>query len=164
MWKVRGKKEWTALMGTDDSKIVEKDRDQRPHKKLEVWKNAMDLAVLIYEVTREFPKEEVYGITSQLRRAAVSVPSNIAEGAARTSAKEFLQFINIAQGSLSEIDTQIELSNRLSYVTDQTYKNLQEKIVIVSKQLYGLRRSVHTRKRYNFIGLLSTCLAPFFIK
>ena len=151
-------------MGTDNGKIVEKDRDQRPHKKLDVWKNAMNLAVRIYEVTRAFPKEEIYGITSQLRRAAVSVPSNIAEGAARTSGKEFLQFINIAQGSLSEIDTQIELSNRLSYVADQTYKNLQEKIVIVSKQLYGRRRSVQTRKRYNFIGLLSTCLTPFLTK
>jgi len=151
-------------MGTDNRKIVEKDRDQRPHKKLAVWKNAMDLAARIYEVTRAFPKEEIYGITSQLRRAAVSVPSNIAEGAARTSGKEFLHFINIAQGSLSEIDTQIELSNRLNFLGDQQYKDLQEKIVVVSKQLYGLGRSVQTRKRYNFIGLLSTCLTPFLTK
>ena len=138
--------------------------DQRPHKKLEVWKNAMDLAVRVYEVTREFPKEEIYGITSQLRRAAVSVPSNIAEGAARTSEKEFLQFINIAQGSLSEIDTQVELSNRLNYVDDQRYKDLQEKIVVVSKQLYGLRRSIQNKKRYNLKGILTACLFPFLTK
>ena len=124
----------------------------------------MNLAVRIYALTGRFPKDEIYGITSQLRRAAVSVPSNIAEGAARTGRKEFLQFINIAQGSLSEIDTQIELSNRLKFLDDQLYNDLQERIVVVSKQLYGLRRSVQTRKRYNFIGLLSTCLTPFLTK
>ena len=134
-------------MGTDNRKIVEKDRDQRPHKKLEVWKNAMNLAVRIYALTGRFPKDEIYGITSQLRRAAVSVPSNIAEGAARTGRKEFLQFINIAQGSLSEIDTQIELSNRLKFLDDQQYKEIQERIVVVSKQLYGLRRSIQDKKR-----------------
>ena len=75
--------------------------EERPHKKLDVWKNAMELARQIYTVTGTFPKEEIYGISSQLRRAAVSVPSNLAEGAARSGPKEFIRFINIAQGSLS---------------------------------------------------------------
>ena len=96
----------------------------RSHKKLDVWMGAMELARQIYTITAGFPKEEIYGLTSQLRRAAVSVPSNLAEGAARTGHREFLQFINIAQGSLSEIDTQIELSKMLNYINGHTFNNI----------------------------------------
>jgi four helix bundle protein len=80
---------------------------KRAHKDLEVWKEGMQLTASIYAVTEKFPKSEIYGLTSQVRRAAVSVPSNIAEGAARFSVKEFMQFLNIVGGSLSELDTQI---------------------------------------------------------
>jgi four helix bundle protein len=75
----------------------------RAHKKLDVWKESVDLAVEIYRVTEAFPKSELYSLTSQMRRAAVSVPSNIAEGAARSTGKEFMQFLMIARGSLSEL-------------------------------------------------------------
>jgi four helix bundle protein len=120
--------------------------DERPHKKMDVWKNSMELAAEIYKVTKNFPKEELYGLTSQLRRAAVSVPSNLAEGAARTGPREFLQFITIAQGSLSEIDTQIELSNMLNFIDNKTFNDIQKRLIRVSKQLYGLKRSIKNKK------------------
>jgi len=85
------------------------------HKDLEVWKESMLLAKEAYLLTKSFPKEELYGITSQIRRASVSVPSNIAEGAARSSDKEFIQFLYISLGSLSELETQILLSRDLGY-------------------------------------------------
>ena len=75
---------------------------EKPHKKLEVWKQSMDLVTEIYKTTKEFPTQEIYGITNQVRRAAVSVPSNIAEGAARQTKKEFRNFLHVAQGSLSD--------------------------------------------------------------
>ena len=91
----------------------------RPHKNLDVWKESVALATEIYKITSNFPKSEIYGIVSQMRRAAVSVPSNIAEGAARNSDKEFAQFLNIAGGSLSELDTQVEISFNLDYIGNE---------------------------------------------
>ena len=90
------------------------------HKKLDVWKMSVSFVTMIYELTRDFPKSEVYGITNQLRRAAVSIPSNIAEGASRDSAKDKKRFYEIAWSSLVEIDTQLEISKRLNYVNTQT--------------------------------------------
>ncbi len=86
------------------------------HKDLEVWKESMLLAKEVYFLTKGFPKEEIYGITSQIRRASVSVPSNIAEGAARSSDKEFIQFLYISLGSLSELETQLLLSRDLEFM------------------------------------------------
>jgi four helix bundle protein len=77
----------------------------KTHRDLDVWRTAIDLAKEIYEVTRHYPKEEVFGLVAQMRRCAVSIPSNIAEGAARNSRKEFLQFLHIALGSAAELDT-----------------------------------------------------------
>ena len=91
---------------------------KRNHRTLRVWQSAMELVSEIYEATADFPKGEQFGLTSQLRRAAISVPSNIAEGCARGGTKELLYFLNVASGSLSEIDTQIEIANRLKYVAD----------------------------------------------
>jgi len=85
---------------------------------MDVWKRSMDLVETIYKVSTQFPKEEIYGLTSQIRRSAVSVPSNIAEGAARKSDKEFIQFISIAMGSLSEVETQYQLSVRLGFIEE----------------------------------------------
>ena len=87
------------------------------HTKLEVWKEAVELTVEVYELTKAFPKEEIYGLTSQIRRAVVSVPSNIAEGCARKSATETIHFLYIAIGSLAEVETQIIISNRLGYIS-----------------------------------------------
>jgi len=116
--------------------------DYRPHRKLKVWHKAMNLVSDVYRITNEFPKDEVYGLSPQMRRAAVSVPSNLAEGAGRKGSKEFKQFLNIAQGSLSELDTQIELARMLGYISQQEYEELIMKITEISKMLYGLSNSI----------------------
>ena len=89
---------------------------KRKHHDLHVWREARVLVKDVYTVTKQFPREEIYALTSQMRRAAVSVPSNISEGAARTSKKEFLQFLSIARGLLSELETQVILTTGLGYI------------------------------------------------
>ena len=116
--------------------------NERPHKKLELWKESMELVSNIYEITKSFPKEEEFGLKSQLRRAAISVPSNIAEGLTRRTNVDKIHFLNIADGSLSEIDTQIEIALRLKYITNSDFTTLEEKMVIVEKLLSGLIRSL----------------------
>ena len=91
---------------------------QRKHKELRAWQAAMRLVQQVYALTSTFPKEELFGLTSQMRRAAVSVPSNIAEGSARNGTKELTHFLSIAVGSLSELDTQLELTKILAYCDD----------------------------------------------
>jgi four helix bundle protein len=83
---------------------------EKPHKKLDAWRLSMDLVIEIYEVTGKFPSQERYGLIDQIHRAAISIPSNIAEGAARHTKKEFVNYLHIAQASLSELDTQVELA------------------------------------------------------
>jgi len=85
---------------------------ERPHRKLEIWKKAMELVTDVYKHTTKYPKEEKFGLTSQLRRAAVSIPVNISEGVARKTTNEYIQFLYIARGSLSELDTEMEIGNR----------------------------------------------------
>lgn len=108
----------------------------RKHHELLVWQTAVDLVCEIYQLTQEFPQEEKYGLVAQMRRAAVSVPSNIAEGAARNSPKELLHFLYIARGSLSELETQIIIAQRLLYF-DRAEK-VMEKISAVFGLLGGL--------------------------
>ncbi|MBN2731346.1 MAG: four helix bundle protein [Balneolaceae bacterium] len=98
------------------------------HKKLEVWKKSIVLTSNIYEITRSFPKSEQYGLSSQMRRAAVSIASNIAEGAARKSAKERRRFYEIARSSLVEIDTQLEVSRKLSFVPDDKLSDFDDRM------------------------------------
>jgi len=88
------------------------------HERLEAWQEAMRLVKAVYQLTSSFPKEEIYGLTQQMRRAAVSIPSNIAEGAARDGKKEYAYFVSIARGSLSELDTQIKISKMLGYTEE----------------------------------------------
>jgi four helix bundle protein len=114
----------------------------RPHKKLKVWQKAIDLVVKIYEVTDMFPKKEDFGVTAQLRRAAVSVPSNIAEGLTRKSSKDKLHFLNIAQSSLSEIDTQLEISIRLGYLNQEAFESVEAVLTEIQMMLSGLSRSI----------------------
>lgn len=116
--------------------------DSRRHRKLDVWKMSMKFVKDIYQVSDSFPRSEVYGLTSQMRRSAISVPSNLAEGAARKGTKEFSQFLNIAQGSISELDTQIELALMLNYVDKDNYDDLAQKLSTISKMLFGLARSI----------------------
>lgn len=116
--------------------------DYRPHRKLDVWKKSMEFVRDIYQTTEQFPNAEIYGLTSQMRRAAVSIPSNLAEGAARKGIKEFKQYLNIAQGSISELDTQIELASMLKYIDKNLYDELMENLTTISKMLYGLSRTL----------------------
>ena len=110
----------------------------KPHKQLKAWQDAMDLCVTVYETTEGFPGHELYGLAGQMRRAGVSIPCNIAEGSARSSRKESAQFYNIARASLSELDTQIEISNRLKYIGPDSKRQLDAIMVDVDRCLYGL--------------------------
>ncbi len=114
----------------------------KSYRELIVWQKALDFADAVYEVTRRFPKEETYGLTSQLRRSAVSIASNIAEGAGRHGTGEFLQFLGIARGSLAEAETQLFIANRQSYFNQETLDALLEKSEHISRLLSGLVRSL----------------------
>lgn len=118
----------------------------RPHENLEVWKLGIDLVTDIYKITRNFPDEEKFGLVTQLRRGAISFPSNIAEGAARQTKKEFMNFLFIAQGSLSEIETQLVISQNLGYISEIDLVAYKKKIEILSKKLGGLIRFLRKRK------------------
>ena len=116
--------------------------NERPHKKLVTWQKAVDLVIQIYAMTDGFPNKEAFGLTAQMRRAAISVPSNIAEGLTRKTKKDKLHFLNIAQASMSEIDTQMEISLRLGYISEQVYEKAEARLVEVEKLLSGLARSI----------------------
>jgi len=114
----------------------------KTHKDLEVWKNAIEFVTSIYRVTENFPKTEIYGLTSQLRRSAVSIPSNIAEGAARNHTKEFIQFLYIALASSTELETQLIISNNLKFLSDEESNKLLTELSHISKMIQGLIKSV----------------------
>ena len=116
----------------------------RDHKKLKAFELADRLTLLTYECTRQFPKEELFGLTSQMRRAAVSAPSNIVEGAARQSEQEFVRFLEIAYGSLRELEYQISLASRLGFLDGEASTKLQELSTESTKVLNGLIRSFKT--------------------
>ena len=116
---------------------------RRKHHELKAWQEAISLVQDIYRITALFPKEEIYGLTSQMRRAAVSIPSNIAEGAVRTVQKEFLQFLSISRGSLSELDTLLIIANELGYI--QSMESIQIKIDSLFGLLGGLINSLRAR-------------------
>ena len=124
---------------------MENVKETRAHRNLDVWKRSMELVEAIYQITSQFPQAEQYGLVSQMRRASISIPSNLAEGAARTGKKEFLQFINIAQGSVSELDTQVELAKDLGFLEQKNYDELMLSLRVISKQLYGLAKSIRSK-------------------
>ncbi len=105
----------------------------KSHKDLKVWQESMELVIQIYKISEGFPDHEIYGLSSQIRRAAVSIPSNIAEGAGRKSNKEFMRFLYISLGSLSEVETQLEISQRLGYINDNE---------IINKKIYFIRNMI----------------------
>ncbi len=119
---------------------------EKPHKKLDVWKASIELVVAIYSVTSHFPKEELYGLSGQLRRAALSVPANIAEGAARQTHREFTNFLQLAQGSLSELDTELEVAKRLEYINEQSWHHLDLEIERIDKMMSGLIRHLRSKR------------------
>ena len=112
----------------------------RPHQKLEAWIKALELVTDVYKKTEHFPREERYGLTSQIRRAAVSIPANIAEGAGRYSKKEFAHFLSNSQGSASELETELIIANRLGYLEEASFVNLIAKLERIGRLVTGLRR------------------------
>jgi len=114
------------------------------HRDLDVWKNGIELVKKIYILTKDFPKEEIYTLTSQIRRSAISIPSNIAEGAARNSKKEFIQFLYIALGSAAELETQLIVAKELGYIKDLNIFDDFEKLKI---QLIGLIKYLKNREK-----------------
>jgi len=112
------------------------------YRDLDVWWEAMDFVVECYRMTGAFPKSEVYGLASQLQRAAVSIPANIAEGQGRQHDKEFLQHLAIAYGSLAEVETHIQIARRLEYVDGEKENQMLERAARIGRMLNGLRKSV----------------------
>ena len=115
-------------------------KEIQTYKELDVWKQAKSLAVSVYDITTKFPRTEVYGLTSQLRRAAVSVPSNIAEGCGRSTSKGTAYFLYIARGSLFEIETQLMIAAELNYAEEQTLLPVLNQIESCRKLLHGYIR------------------------
>ena len=115
------------------------ERVKRNHRSLKAWQKAIELVERVYGETRKFPKEELFGLTSPMRRAAVSVPANIAEGAARSGTKELVRFLSIAEASLSELDTHVEIANRLGYLKND---QLHDEIDALSALMMGLSASL----------------------
>ena len=112
----------------------------KPHKKLDAWNLVMDLVLRVYDLTDRFPRNEMYGLVDQMRRAAVSAPSNIAEGAARQTRKECVNFLHMAQGSLSEVDTLNDIAVRLKYVNNEEHHDLDVLMGRLGQTLSGLIR------------------------
>ena len=115
------------------------------HKDLDVYKISIEFVTDIYKLTERFPKEEAYGLKSQMRRAAVSIPSNISEGAGRISQKEFKNFLSIASGSASEVETQLEICFNLKYINENELKDYILKINQIKKMCYGLIRKINSK-------------------
>ena len=125
----------------------------KDYRELIVWQKAVDLVEAVYRASASFPKEEVYGLTSQVRRAAISVPSNIAEGQARNTTADFLHFLSIARGSLKEVETQVIIARRLGYIDEQKESELTNLTEEVSRLISGLasslkRKTTQTESRH----------------
>lgn len=120
----------------------EKERIMHNFKELHVWQNSVELATEIYQLTKSYPKNEIYGLTSQIRRCSISISSNIAEGAGRSGKKEFKYFLNIAYGSSFELETQLIISKHLKYVDDDRFESLYDNLTEIQKMLYNLIKSI----------------------
>ena len=118
----------------------------RSYQDLDVWKKAMDLVTEVYTLTQAFPREEMYGLTSQVRRAVVSIPANIAEGWGRKSRKEYIQFLRIARGSLLELETLLLIANNLDYLSKEEIEPTLGRVEEISRMLSGLMSSLNRRR------------------
>jgi len=114
----------------------------RPHQKLEAWSRAIELVTDVYKSTEHFPKEERYGLTGQIRRAAVSSPANLAEGEGGRSQKEFAHFLSNSQGSASELETELIIANKLGYLDETTFARLIDQLERIGRLITGLVRHI----------------------
>lgn len=114
------------------------------YQQLNIWKESMDLVLEIYQLTDSFPQTELFGLTSQMRRAAISVPSNIAEGAGRLSTLDFRRFLNIALGSLCELHTQLILSKRLALIEEDKSTSIEDKIDKIKNMIYRFAQKLNS--------------------
>jgi four helix bundle protein len=128
--------------------VIEMDEDQsvKAFRDLEVWRRSIELCVAIYEFTRTFPMDELYGLRSQLRRASVSIPSNIAEGCGRRSTGEFIQFIGIARGSIFEVQTQLVIANKLKFGSKTELAECGRLSTEITKMLNALMNSLKAKQ------------------
>ena len=126
------------MSGQWSEKNMNDEKNINDYRVLLVWQKGLGLAKQIYQLTQSFPNEERYGLTTQIRRAAVSIPSNIAEGQARSGKKEFIQFLYFARGSLAEIDTQCLIAKDLGYVSEKQYEDIYTTIDELKRMLYSL--------------------------
>ena len=115
------------------------------YRKLKVYHQALDIVTRVYRLTKQFPQQETFALTNQLQRAAISIPSNIAEGMGRFSIKERIHFLEIANGSITETMCQLEIANLLSYISDEELKKNEETMVSISRLLSGLRKSLEEK-------------------
>ena len=120
-----------------------KEKIVRTHRDLDVWKKSINLVTSIYKYTADYPKSEMYGLTSQIRRCAVSIPSNIAEGSARTTKKDFSHFLAIALGSVAELETQLIISRNLNYLPEAVLDELMPELISIRRMTLGLRKSIN---------------------
>ena len=114
-------------------------------KELKVWQKGIELVAIVYKITSSFPEEEKYGLSAQMRRAAVSIPSNIAEGHLRKTAKDFRQFLSIARGSCAELETQIIIAHKLGFIHDNNFNILFPKIEELSKMLSSFYSKINSK-------------------
>jgi len=127
---------FTALTMTSEKRMG------KPHHRLIVWQKAIDFVKSIYQITSEFPSEEKFGLVSQMRRSAVSIASNVSEGAGRNNKKEFNQFLGMAQGSSSELETQLIISRELGLLKDDVADELIKDLDSISRMIIGLQRTI----------------------
>jgi four helix bundle protein len=119
----------------------------RDFRKIQVWQKSHDLTLRLYKITSTFPKEELYGLTSQIRRASASIPSNIAEGCGRDTQIELARFVHIAAGSASELDYHLLLSHDLGYINKETYQELENSISEIKRMLHGFEKPVSSNSK-----------------
>ncbi len=122
--------------------VLTQDKKIRSYKDLRVWQKSIDVVVEIYRLTKTFPRSEQYALTSQIQRAVVSIPANIAEGYGRNTEKEYIHFLRIAGGSLAEVETLLTIAGKLSYMTREECSKIEEQLSEVARMLYALRRSI----------------------
>jgi four helix bundle protein len=117
----------------------------RPHEQLDVWRKSVDLTVEVYRITETFPKDERFGLTSQIRRASISIAANIAEGAGRRSDKEFLNFLSMSQGSASEGETELLIAYRLGYLPEDVFNTAMEMLDEIGRMITGLCKHLRAK-------------------